>query len=1006
MLLFDRKKASESSTAMSASQVKGSNAVMLYDLEGYDDAFLRAVEKVEETHSSPRSFSSPLQCLQVPTQSTSCNRKMGTSICREDLTPKKLDFNVVTKLQQNKSNHNEQERLQKLSSWYVRLVAHSNGPVPPLDSLEALGELSQEQALLVLSHFPKGGWEKAVSVKELKRLKNMELCEIDGWMNHFAGSQLQKTNWSKQDDNHVVFHGEIDAEGFWSIKGPYFEQTNSALQRVFGDGGVLRVHFADLKKNSEIVEGVYRRISRDGIWVGLRRYMFFAFKDPKGKKKQSGFVEDLSSVPKCFFVCTESLARWDSLNSNFHQYRSVRDAQQYLMHIGTVPTNAKKFSRLQLCLSQTLPILDLNSSDIKVEIIEDIFCRGKGGEVICDANGERLIHTDGTGFISSDLAAHCPPGVFKGNARADSNDREPPLLLQVRLFYKGLVAKGTLLVNLKLPASTIQLRKSMVKVTSDKTLTGPCYNSLEVCATSRRPGKAKLSPYIALLLTYGGVPEASIMSLAEEELLEITMKLKSRTAALTALKSSEIGDHFDPALRMLAANVPMEEPYLKKTLLDLTRFQLQELSTGRVTIPDTYNLMGCADPTGRLERNQVAIVLEKGALRCPKVLVYKSPGLHVGDVKEFEATWNTDFDEIIGEGKYVIFFSVKGPRSVVDEIANSDLDGDQYWCCANSEIVRHFKSSEVWQNPSTSKKKNSAKVVTQLEDFDKLHFEAYLKARFKPSQTMGIAANSWHAHMDKYLMLDEHDHRRPGLWCKIQNLVNTYYDAVDAEKTGKQVSVREDDKAREWPHYKEKQHEVSKKWIKQETTYGSTTVLGKIYDLVKGECSTKDFLLELENKIAHDAFIDKRFRYPGYEVYHSKWEAHYKEYRARISQLLYEKDGDSRNVEIEALFHNYRMELYKSETLIDSREPIEEVYKQASAIYVIVYGQAQRKLEVHENFKLVLQFAWKVAGFALLRLFRQTLQGKRKEPVMLEEEVFRNLKLRKVFQNLKVRKEK
>ncbi|MCO5556264.1 hypothetical protein L7F22_009810 [Adiantum nelumboides] len=1357
---------SQSTTVMTP-HTKGSNAVMFYDLEGYDDAFLRAVERAEETHSSPRAFSTPLQCLQVPSQSTSCNRKLGTAICREDLTPKKLDFSVVAKTEKCSSICHEQERSQKLTSWYERLVAHSNGQVPPLDSLEALGELSQEKALLVISHFPKGGWYKAVSVKDLKRFKYMGLCEVDGWMCHFAGNKVQKaslqltlfcfffhfifqvsktrvapllclkvvsgltywsetaaashidwavgdtgpaafygtwcterllpvdtfaeefhigrgtvqrvieiesaipdawdqiirgstsmphhqgwwgyfdenglailvksvltihhcrgpghfvaaqmgydslcirclghmietpihcflaclsshlvwravalllsraemcspfglspgeepwkqfvihglsrcvpssgcmdaagpwrpsvryifnmqsrlctqhlspfmysifrvwltmrkglirhvpscreeierqpliwndyvrdehgrqlgerthidwarwasgpassfavwaessyadteimamdfgirrgisarmleldaaipddweqvltgrrdvplhvgwcelwmqTNWSKQEGNHVVFHGEIDAEGFLSLKGPYFEQTSSPLQRVFGEGGVLRVNFADFKKNAEIVKGVYRRISREGVWIGLRRYLFFAFKDPKGKKKQSGFAEDMSGVPKCFFVCTESFARWDFSNPNFHQYQSVREAQQFLMHIGTVPTNAKKFARLQLCLSQTLPILDLNSPDIKLEIIEDIFCRDKCGEIVCDANGEELIHTDGTGFISSDLAARCPPSVCKGNGRAASNDREPPLLLQVRVFYKGLVAKGTLLVNLKLPPSSIQVRKSMVKVTSDRTLRGPCYNSLEVCATSRRPGKAKLSPYIALLLTYGGVPEAAILRLVERELSDITTKLKNRAAALTS-------DHFDSALRMLYANVPMEEPYLKKTLLDLTRSQLQELSTGRVTIPDTYNLMGCADPTGRLERNQVAIVLESGPLHCPKVLVYKSPGLHVGDVKEFEATWHTDFNDIVGQGKYVIFFSVKGPRSVVDEIANSDLDGDQYWCCAYSEIVRYFKSSEVWQNPAAMKKKSSAKAVTQLEDFDNLHFEAYLKARFKPSQTMGMAANSWHAHMDKYLMLDEHDHRREGLWCKIQNLVNTYYDAVDAEKTGKQVSVRDDDKAREWPHYTEKQHEAENKWIKQETTYQSTTILGRIYNLVKGECCTRDFILELDKKIAEDTFIDKRFRYPGYEAYHAKWEAHYKEYRARILQLLYNKDIESRNLEIEALFQKYRMELYKSDTLFDSPEPIEEVYKQASAIYVIVYGQAQRKLEaitedkVHENFKLVLQFAWKVAGFALLRLFSRTMTGKRKEPLLVEEEVFRNLKL-------------
>ena len=157
---------------------------------------------------------------------------------------------------------------------------------------------------------------------------------------------------------------------------------------------------------------------------------------------------------------------------------------------------------------------------------------------------------------------------------------------------------------------------------------------------------------------------------------------------------------------------------------------------------------------------------------CPKVLVYKSPGLHVGDVKVFEAIWHKEFGEIIGNGKHAIFFSVKGARSVVDEIANSDLDGDQYWCCTNPQVwnsfrvvffyfslpmdyllrsydlqyiislryvhicitfqlVKAFVSSEVWKNPGTPKNASKEKLYKN-DEVDKQHFEVFLKARFKP----------------------------------------------------------------------------------------------------------------------------------------------------------------------------------------------------------------------------------------------------------------------------------
>ncbi len=68
-----------------------------------------------------------------------------------------------------------------------------------------------------------------------------------------------------------------------------------------------------------------------------------------------------------------------------------------------------------------------------------------------------------------------------------------------------------------------------------------------------------------------------------------------------------------------------------------------------------------------------------------KVLVYKSPGKHWGDVHLFEAIWDSRLDPYVSASKYTIFFSVQGERPVVDEIANSDLDGDLYWVCNNEQ---------------------------------------------------------------------------------------------------------------------------------------------------------------------------------------------------------------------------------------------------------------------------------------------------------------------------------
>jgi len=69
-----------------------------------------------------------------------------------------------------------------------------------------------------------------------------------------------------------------------------------------------------------------------------------------------------------------------------------------------------------------------------------------------------------------------------------------------------------------------------------------------------------------------------------------------------------------------------------------------------------------------------------------KVLVYKPPGLHQGDVHVFEATWNKEINAVVGGATYGIMFSTKGGRSITDEMAGSDLDGDQYWVSWNPEV--------------------------------------------------------------------------------------------------------------------------------------------------------------------------------------------------------------------------------------------------------------------------------------------------------------------------------
>lgn len=68
------------------------------------------------------------------------------------------------------------------------------------------------------------------------------------------------------------------------------------------------------------------------------------------------------------------------------------------------------------------------------------------------------------------------------------------------------------------------------------------------------------------------------------------------------------------------------------------------------------------------------------------LLVYRNPGLHFGDIHRLKAVYVKELEEIVGNAKYGIFFSSKGERSVANEIANGDFDGDMYWVSRNPEV--------------------------------------------------------------------------------------------------------------------------------------------------------------------------------------------------------------------------------------------------------------------------------------------------------------------------------
>ncbi|KAK0572333.1 hypothetical protein LWI29_030053 [Acer saccharum] len=518
-------------------------------------------------------------------------------------------------------------------------------------------------------------------------------------------------------------------------------------------------------------------------------------------------------------------------------------------------------------------------------------------------DGKPLIHTDGTGFISEDLALKCPKNVLKGKCSNDDNIEVFPMF------------KVTLLIYFSFP--------------------------------SNQPRKTFLSKNLIALLRYGGVPENFFEDLLRNALEDSQgVFTKKRNSLKVSLNYGGMDDFI--ATRMILSGIPLDESYLQYRLSILMNEEKKSLLGGKLPVPESYYLMGTVDPTGTLKSDEVCIVLNDGQVSWEKVLVYRNPGLHFGDIHVLKATYVKELEDIIGNSKYAIFFPTKGPRSLADEIAGGDFDGDTYFVSRNPELLKHFKESERWKPTSAtsnvSNKRPSDFLPEELEDE---LFKRFLTTRFQPCYAAGVAANSWLAIMDRLLTLgDESANEKTHMKENLLQLIDIYYDSLDApKKSGRKIEIPEELMAEMFPIYMGRDESIS---------FDSKSILGKIYHTVKSY-EAEDLTMKVWKLPCFDVGVPEPCK--------TKWKELYGQYRQDMRAALC-SDKEDKNEAADEVIKNYKQILYGAEEFEQSTRSLEEIYNEALAIYHITYDFAENKEAVG-----YCNFAWKVAGSALCKLY-------------------------------------
>ncbi|XP_031115652.1 probable RNA-dependent RNA polymerase 5 isoform X2 [Ipomoea triloba] len=844
------------------------------------------------------------------------------------------------------------------------------------EQLKLLSQLEFRKLFLILSYIgSRKKLEDVVSPNEAADILgiwgNLPMTEFESriWnaygRQNYDGDRPKYLDWDSGKTH--MYYCNVDQGGNCTFKGVRLTTTRTHLQRALGDENVLCVRFP--AEN----ECCPKMIADEGILVGLRRYRFFVYKDEKEKKKNLEERKKDPTLLKCYFISIVERSNIGPCEDGRRPYtfseKKINEARSQFMHVHTVPSIAKYIARFSLILSKTIKF-PIDLANVDIQDIEDIPCRDANGHIVYDQDGEPRIHTDGTGYISEDLALKCPKGFRSAKFISDGNfeqfqgfteledtnmegiqywNREPPpLLMQFRMFNNGRAIKGTLLINKQIGPGKIQIRPSMVKVEKDpKILATSTFNSLEIVAISHKPRRANLSKFLILLLSYGGVPEEYFLALMKSAWEEIkTIYTDKRAALRAAVRYGETDNEFTTA-KLISSGVPMDEPYLQDCLSRLANMEKDNLKTGKLPTSDSYYLMGTADPTGTLNSDEVCVILDNGHV-TGKVLVYKHPGLHFGDIHIMNAKYVEELNHIVGNAKYGIFFSTKGPISAASEIANSDFDGDMYWVSMNPQLLTYYKASEPWSRihavPKAVTKRPSEFMPDELE-YELLR--VFLEGK-KLGNNMAVAADGWLACMDQFLTLGNNctKEKPADLKRKILHLIDLYYEALDAPKTGKTVNIPRKLMPEKYPHYMERR-----------PSYQSTSVLGKLYDYKEPSIAEEDSQKEIWKLPCFEVEVP--------ETCLSLWkERYHKEYLPEMSEAMNcgPPKSEARKVAANNVMKKYKQLLYEARDFEESRRKDDDIFNEALAIYHVCYDYAKMSNDARK-----CGFAWRVAASALCK---------------------------------------
>lgn len=467
----------------------------------------------------------------------------------------------------------------------------------------------------------------------------------------------------------VILGVNVKANGAIEVR---FERVDLNPKLTFIDRELLRIgqYFlvtVTVSYEPKVKLESMEQIAATGFEFLGQRCVFFASKDPE--------------TSKAFFLLCPTSGDIDPL-------LAAENLRRRYGSFHTLGNISQSGSRLGLLVSGSCEGIRLPSTEVAVSMIEDI---------------ETL--TEGSGFISSDLALKMPRVVMQG--RALDNDSLPlPAAFQCRVFCDFGIFKGTLVVRRDI-SNSILLRKSMCKVPKDVTCEALNFVTVELVNSSRVPkySSSTLNHQLILILHELGVPESVFRSILHEKFRILANICESKRGAINYFRYTErhrislcsddsAGESEGDRTRrlimsMLLSGHDITDPYIHSSLRLIRDRELEDMLRLRVPISSSLYLMGIPDPIGVLGSNEVYLSGIDGDF-MNNVIVTRFPLVKAEALRVFSVISNgskrESLQQFFGGRGGVIVFSTQGKTSPI-EVMGGDFDGDLYFVSSDERLL-------------------------------------------------------------------------------------------------------------------------------------------------------------------------------------------------------------------------------------------------------------------------------------------------------------------------------